>query len=175
MKTKLIILPLLISIFSSPLTSLAVQTQTCHSYWPKASTPVSRFTNNNDGTILDNTTGLVWKRCSEGLSGTLCESGTPTIFNWLEALKTAAVSNFAGKNDWRLPSIKELATIVERQCTMPAINEIVFPATPTMSFWSSTPYDANSAFAWNIYFPYGISDGNNKDYKFYVRLVRGGR
>lgn len=174
MKTKLIILSLFIAMFSSPLTSTAVQTQTCHSYWPKASTPVSRFTNNNDGTITDNITGLIWKRCSEGLSGTLCESGSATTFTWQDALKFAKSSTFAGKNDWRLPNIKELATIVERQCTMPAINEIVFPLTPTMSFWSSTPYDANANFAWNIYFPYGISDGNNKEYKFYVRLVRGG-
>lgn len=175
MKKAHLITALLIAATLSPLTSEAAQTQTCHSYWPKASTPITRFTNNDDGTISDSITGLVWKRCSEGLSGQLCEKGTATPFTWQEALKSGAGSTFAGKNDWRLPNIKELATIVERQCTMPAINEIVFPATPTMSFWSSTPYDANAGFAWNIYFPYGISDGNSKEYKFYVRLVRGGK
>lgn len=148
--------------------------QTCHSYWPRPSTPINRFINNDDGTVTDKVTGLTWKRCSEGLSGNGCEKGTAATFTWEEALKTAATSSFAGKNDWRVPTIKELGSIIERQCTMPAINEIVFPATPTMSFWSSTPYIGNANFAWNVYFPYGISDGNEKNYKFFVRLVRGG-
>lgn len=155
--------------------SAASAEQLCHTYWPKASTPINRFINNDDGTVTDKVTGLTWKRCSEGLTGSACESGTAATFTWQEALKAAAGSSFAGKTDWRLPDIKELASIVERQCTMPAINEIVFPATPTMSFWSSSPYAANAAFAWNVYFPYGISDGNNKNYHFFVRLVRGGQ
>lgn len=148
--------------------------QTCHSYWPKPSTPINRFTENGDGTVTDTVTKLTWKRCSEGLAGDSCEKGEPMLFTWQEALTIAAESRFNGKKDWRLPAIKELNSIIERQCTMPAINEIVFPATPTMSFWSSTPYAGNPAYAWNVYFPYGISDGNSKSYKFFVRLVRGG-
>lgn len=153
----------------------ATGAQLCHTYWPKPSTPINRFVNNEDGTVSDRVTGLIWKRCSEGLSGLACEIGSPATFTWQEALQAAASSSFAGKNDWRLPNIKELGSIVERQCTMPAINEIVFPATPTMSFWSSSPFVENRNFAWNIYFPYGISDGNDKSYKFFVRLVRGGK
>jgi hypothetical protein len=148
--------------------------QTCHSYWPKPSTPIKRFTANNDGTVTDTQTGLTWKRCSEGLDGELCERGEPRTFTWQEALTAAVDSRFAGRQDWRVPDIRELNSIVERQCTMPAINEIVFPATPTMSFWSSTPYEGNGGFAWNVYFPYGISDGNSKKYRFFLRLVRGG-
>lgn len=154
------------------LAALAEAAQTCHSYWPKPSTPINRFTENGDGTVTDTVTKLIWKRCSEGLSGESCEKGEPSIFTWQEALKTATESRFIGKSDWRLPDIKELNSIIERQCTMPAINEVVFPATPTMSFWSSSPYAGNSSYAWNVYFPYGISDGNNKGYKFFVRLVR---
>lgn len=148
--------------------------QTCHSYWPKPSTPLNRFTDNGDGTVTDTVTRLTWKRCSEGLAGEVCEKGEALTFPWQEAQQAAADSRFAGKKDWRVPSIKELNSIIERQCTMPAINEIIFPATPTMSFWSSTAYTGNPAFAWNVYFPYGISDGNNRKYRFYVRLVRGG-
>lgn len=155
-------------------TALVEAAQTCHSYWPKPSTPINRFIENGDGTVTDTVSKLTWKRCSEGLSGDLCEKGEPLIFTWQEALKAASVSSFNGKSDWRLPDIKELNSIIERQCTMPAINEIVFPATPTMSFWSSSPYAGNQAYAWNVYFPYGISDGNSKSYKFFVRLVRGG-
>lgn len=167
------LIPLLCScLLLAPLSATA--DQLCHSYWARPSTPINRFVNNEDGTVTDKVTGLMWKRCSEGLSGNSCENGTPAIFTWQEALKAAAESSFAGKKDWRLPNIKELASIVERQCTMPAINQIVFPATPTMSFWSSSPFAANPEFAWNIYFPYGISDGNNKNYRFFIRLVRGG-
>ena len=152
--------------------ALSDAAQTCHSYWPKPSTPINRFTENGDGTVTDKVTRLVWKRCSEGLEGVSCEKGEALTFTWQEALKVAAESRFDGKNNWRLPDIKELNSIIERQCTMPAINEIVFPATPTMSFWSSTPYNGNPAYAWNVYFPYGISDGNSKKYRFFVRLVR---
>jgi hypothetical protein len=156
-----------------PMTSLAAQL--CHSYWPRPSTPINRFVNNGDGTVSDTITGITWKRCSEGLSGATCETGIAATFTWQGALQAAATSSFAGKNDWRLPNIKELGSIVERQCTMPAINEIVFPATPTMSFWSSSPFAENPKFAWNVYFPYGISDGNDKNYQFFVRLVRGSK
>jgi len=154
------------------LASFTEAAQTCHSYWPKPSTPINRFTENGDGTVTDTVTKLIWKRCSEGLSGDSCEKGEPSIFTWQEAQKAAAESRSAGKSNWRLPDIKELNSIIERQCTMPAINEIVFPATPTMAFWSSSPYAGNSAYAWNVYFPYGISDGNSKNYRFFVRLVR---
>lgn len=169
---KLHLIMLTISVLTLSTAELSKAAQTCHSYWPKPSTPINRFTENGDGTVTDTVTKLVWKRCSEGLTGVSCEEGAPLIFTWDEALKTASESRFAGRKDWRLPDIKELNSIIERQCTMPAINEIVFPATPTMSFWSSTPYAGNLQFAWNVYFPYGISDGNSKSYKFFVRLVR---
>jgi len=173
MKLRLTILAL--SIMSLAAAAQSDAAQTCHSYWPKPSTPINRFTENGDGTVTDTVTKLIWKRCSEGLGGESCEKGEPMIFTWQEAQKTAVESRFTGKSDWRLPDIKELNSIIERQCTMPAINEIVFPATPTMSFWSSTPYAGNPAYAWNVYFPYGISDGNSKSYKFFVRLVRTAR
>lgn len=35
-------------------------------------------------------------------------------------------------------------------------------------------YAGNPAYAWNVYFPCGSSDGNSKSYKFFVRLVNGG-
>ena len=170
MRHSVMIFPLLILSIST--SSFSDAAQTCHSYWPKPSTPINRFTENGDGTVTDTVTRLTWKRCSEGLEGDSCEKGEALTFTWQEALNVAAESRFSGKKDWRLPDIKELNSIIERQCTMPAINEIVFPATPTMSFWSSTPYNGNPAFAWNVYFPYGISDGNSKKYRFFVRMVR---
>lgn len=140
-----------------------------------ATTPTSQFVNNGDGTITDTLTKLTWKQCSEGQSGGKCETGSATTLTWAEARKTAADSTFAGKKDWRLPTIKELATIVEYQCTMPAINMTVFPAIPTMNYWSSSLYAGYSEGAWNLNFNDGVHDNANMRYGLYVRLVRSGR
>jgi hypothetical protein len=77
----------------------------------------ARFTDNNDGTITDGRTHLMWKRCSEGQSwddtGKAC-TGSPAALSWQTALSTAEAASFAGKSDWRLPNIKELASILDR-------------------------------------------------------------
>jgi hypothetical protein len=59
-----------------------------------ASAPDSRFTDNSDGTVTDSATGLIWKQCSEGLSGVGCRSGMPTIFDWQRALDYASNARF---------------------------------------------------------------------------------
>lgn len=64
-----------------------------------------------DGTATNSKTQLTWKRCYEGqtLSGTIC-AGSPKGFTWGEAVKIK--STFAGKNDWRLPTVAELHSLV---------------------------------------------------------------
>lgn len=140
-----------------------------------ASTPDSRFTVNGDGTVTDKVTGLIWKRCSEGRSGTSCENGTAATFDWDDARTGVTSISFAGKRDWRLPTIQELDSIVEYQCTMPAINTAVFPATPASNFWSASPYAGYATGAWNLNFNDGVHDNASKNYRLYVRLVRGAK
>lgn len=69
------------------------------------------WVDNGDGTATNKNTKLTWKRCLEGQtwSGGLCQ-GQPQDYTWDEAKKLK--SNFAGKTDWRLPTIDELHTIV---------------------------------------------------------------
>ncbi|MFI3259293.1 MAG: DUF1566 domain-containing protein [Rikenellaceae bacterium] len=55
---------------------------------------VASYTDNGDGTITDNVTGLVWQK---GYS----------VMSYEEALEAAEKFELAGKSDWRLPSIKE--------------------------------------------------------------------
>jgi len=96
------------------------------------------FRNNNDGTISDFATGLMWS-----------ESDSSSDFDWEGALAYAESMSFAGYTDWRLPTIKELNSIVDYSKSQgePALNESVFQITRIKDtegedwypyFWSST-------------------------------------
>lgn len=161
----------LLAVLSAP--SAVMATQTCRSLDLPLSAPSERYEVNPDGTARDKVTGLVWKRCSEGQSGDSCESGTASTYSWREALAVAAASGFGGSSGWRLPTIRELGSLLEYQCTMPAINTKVFPAAPAANFWSATPYAGYANGAWNINFNDGVHDNSSKNFRMYVRLVRG--
>ena len=150
--------------------------QTCQTNRILATTPTNRFTINNDGTVSDTKTGLTWKKCSEGQSGVDCRIGTATTYTWQGALQQAQRVNnnggFAGYKNWRLPSIKELSSIVEEQCIEPSINLAVFPESPSYWYWSSSPSADYSSDAWYVYFYYGYSYDGSKYINRFVRLVR---
>jgi hypothetical protein len=134
----------------------------------------TKFTLNSDGTAIDNTTGLMWMRCSLGQKwdGNTC-SGSAAMHSWAESLIEAVGHEFAGYTDWRLPNKNELESIVEGRCFSPSINEAVFPATPTAYFWSSSPYAAFSEAAWSVDFGYGTVNASVKSGSIHIRLVRG--
>ena len=159
----------LFTLFLGPLaTSTLLQAQTC-SDTVKPTAPDSRYTLQAGGTeVLDNTTKLIWKRCAEGLSGVSCETGSVNTYNWSGALALA-------DNTWRLPNIKELASLVETACYNPTINLTRFPNTPSSIFWSSSPSANGSSGAWSVAFNDGYDGTNNKSNDRYVRLVRGGQ
>ena len=131
------------------------------------------FTLNSDGTVTDNTTGLMWMRCSLGQEwqGDTCV-GKAAVFSWADALKAAAGHKFAGYGDWHLPNKNELESIVEGRCYSPAINNSIFPATPGAYFWSSSPYAGLAHGAWSVDFAYGTVNASVKSGTIHVRLVR---
>ncbi len=156
--------------------------QTCLTGTIAASTPASRFADHGDGTVTDNATGLMWKKCSEGQSyngATRGCDGTAATYSWQQALQKATAINagggFSGQSDWRLPNVKELSSIVEHQCAYPTINQEVFPATPSVWFWSSSPVASNSNYAWDVSFSEGNVTAFFKHTEYGVRLVRGGQ
>ena len=149
------------------LLSVAATAQTCDDR-VSPSTPDTRFSVSGDE-VTDLQTGLIWQRCSVGKSwdGTTC-SGRATTHNWSEALAMAA-------DDWRLPNIKELMSIVEEACVEPAVNLTVFPATVSSWHWSSSPYTYSRNGAWGVGFCGSGAGMYHKDSELPVRLVRGGQ
>jgi len=135
----------------------------------------SRYTVNNDGTVTDTETGLMWKQCREGLSGNACTTGETKTFTWQESLAIDYTKKFANHTDWRLPNIKELKSLVASNCYGPSINETIFPVTGTTrvsGYWSSSPDADNSSNALLVYFSQGYTYSNKRDGSHYVRLVR---
>lgn len=151
-------------------TSSLAHAQTCKTDSILATTPDSRFEIISNGSeVKDKVTGLIWQRCSVGQTwdGNTC-TGTATTHTWQQALTVA--KNLG--NGYRLPNIKELKSIVERQCYDPAINSKTFPNTPSSWYWSSSPAARYSDTAWGVYFYYGIDANGSKPDSYYVRAVR---
>ncbi|PQJ97486.1 hypothetical protein CXB77_00910 [Chromatium okenii] len=132
------------------------------------------FVDNEDGTVTQSNTGLMWAKCSEGQSGTNC-TGTTKKMNWSAALIAANNSNLGGYNDWRLPNFKELQALVDYSRYLPAIDTDYFPNTPSSFFWPGSPNAGYSNSAWSVTFSTGGADGYDRNYDFCVRLVRGGQ
>jgi hypothetical protein len=132
---------------------------------------------NADGTVLDTATGLVWKRCQEGQTwdGSTCASRSNTYtFDQANALSGSVT--FAGQSDWRLPTIRELQSIVNYSTANPSRDASAFPDSSRWYWyvWSSTAYAGNTSLRWAINFADGYLDSNAVRQLFHVRLVRAG-
>lgn len=151
-------------------TSQLAHAQTCNTDSIIATTPDSRFEIISNGSeVKDKVTGLIWQRCSIGQTwdGNTC-TGTATRHTWQQALTVA--KNLG--NGYRLPNIKELNSIVERQCSHPIINSKIFPNTESRSYWSSSPQFGYNSGAWEVTFGNGSTSSVYKRYSNYVRAVR---
>lgn len=143
----------------------------------QSSTPTVRFLTTSE-VVNDQETTLSWTRCAIGQTweNSACK-GEPTAMNWDEAVALVDEFNLDGMNgqdDWRLPKVPELASIVERQCFNPRVNETVFPGAPSVLFWSSMEKKGETDYVYALDFGAGAAQATRKDSKGAVRLVRGG-
>jgi hypothetical protein len=134
----------------------------------------ANLADNDDGTLTDSESGLVWLRCSVGQtwSGSSC-SGSSTTLDWWNATALNGAVSFAGASDWRVPTLDELKTLDT------AVDASNFPNNYQDSFWSATDepdYQAGD-YAYEIYYAYPGATGqqylDRKSVNKYVRLVRG--
>lgn len=109
-------------------------------------TQAEQFVDNFDGTVTDIRFALMWSKCSVGQiykkESNTCTGNATNFPTWSSALlsqDTINQLNGYGYNNWRLPNIKELGTLVERACYEPAIRTEFFPETINGLYWSNTP------------------------------------
>jgi hypothetical protein len=134
------------------------------------------YTDNDNGTVTDNNTGLMWQRLDNDqtynwykASGTYHATENPT------SQDVCGASTLAGHSDWRLPTKKELVSIVDFSVVYPGpnINQTYFPSTELADFWSSIQLIGDPDSAWSVYFGTGSAHDSGKINKNYVRCVRG--
>ena len=132
-----------------------------------------RYVDNNDGTVTNTTNGLMWQK------STPVDKKT-----WEQVYVYCGNLSLAGHTDWRLPTQKELRSIVDYSKVSPAINTVYFPDTFMDDiYWSSTTDTYTTSHAWGISFDYGNDIYGRKYYSgfisgygsYYVRAVRGGQ
>lgn len=135
--------------------------------------PVPRFTDNGDGTVIDNLTGLIW------LKNANCFGPQP----WPNALTNAnsLVSGACGLTDgstagqWRLPNINEMESLVDEQNAGPSLpSGNNFGNLQATYYWSSSSYANSADHAWGVSLLDGYLSNAPKSSAFLVWAVRGG-
>ena len=137
------------------------------------------YTDNGDGTVSDNVSRLMWEKKSD--------ANVNEVYTWAAALAYVESLNtmnggqgFAGYNDWRMPNVRELQTILDYGRLQPMIDPTLGPTVGILNFvdfWSSTTaitpnYPGTSA--WGVDFLNGGMLAFGKGSPLRIRAVRGG-
>ena len=121
-----------------------------------------QFTDNRNGTVTDNLTGLTWQKIPK-----------PDTISWESALVYAENLSFAGFSDWRLPNIKELQSINDEKLVNPSVSTVFFSTIGVKKYWSSTSLPNQTAKAWYLSTQFGVTTYDLKTALLSVICVRG--
>jgi hypothetical protein len=145
-------------------------------FWPTAAAPRC-YPNNrfvvSDGMVQDTLTRLVWQQDGSGARAGCSGTGNLTC-TWAAAKAYCEALSLGGLSGWRLPTYKELSSIVDFTVASPgpAINQTAFPNTPADYFWTSSPYAGSAGMAWDVNFKLGVSSYYGLGSDLRVRCVR---
>jgi hypothetical protein len=141
-----------------------------------------RFVDNGDGTVTDRCTALVWQKDTADVdqNGSI---GEEDLLNWADALQYCDQLEFAHRDDWRLPNVRELFSIADFARFEPAIDP-VFGAAPPVGplrgmYWTSTTHLRTPDDAWTVPVTTGsVTDSQKRvspvdNNVQFVRAVRG--
>lgn len=138
-----------------------------------ATTNISDYRINNDGTVTDMRLQLTWAACALGQQwkNNNCVGDAEPV-DWQQANKKVIEYQAETSKQWRLPTIHELSSITELSCESPAINLQLFPNTPSLHFWTGVEFVNNTSKAWQVFFGTGENHTAKKTTKAAARLVR---
>jgi Protein of unknown function (DUF1566) len=113
--------------------------------------------------VFDKETGLVWER-----------SPSTAFYNWYSAQVYCNNLPLGNRKGWRLPTIQELASLVDTTQRNPALpSGYPFQTVLSHFYWSATTAASNASFAYGVVFSSGdVGDGGKDSYGF-IWCVRG--
>jgi hypothetical protein len=114
-------------------------------------------TDSTSATVYDIKTKLTWQ-----------QTVPSTKYAWADA-KTFCAGLGTG---WRLPTMKELQTIVDGSRFAPSMYKPLFPLAPGDNHWSSTPSVSAPSSAWGVDFGVGFAAYSDASSMCHVRCVR---
>ena len=136
--------------------------------WDQTLPSNTRFivlSNMNSEAVLDRETGLVWEK----------SPATTPASNWGSARFQCNFRSIGGRKGWRLPSVHELASLVDASVPFPAIK--LPPGHPftnvQIGYLSATTDAANTNNAWRVSFQDGSLGASDKQFGAPVWCVRG--
>ena len=116
--------------------------------------------------VLDKETSLLWERSPQLATA-----------NWTNARFTCTSKTTGGRKGWRLPSVHELASLVDPFVTPGPTLPPGHPFTnvPSANYWSAATTNAEGpTFAWIVNFANGVVSFADKPFANQVWCVRGG-
>jgi hypothetical protein len=145
--------------------------------------PSPRFTDNSNGTVTDNLTGLIWLK-NANCSGARAWTNALSYCNSLET-GSCSLTDGSSAGEWRLPHYKELVSLLDLAYNGPALADTAgtsqwssgdaFTSVQSNYYWSSTTYAGDTDYAWFVRLTDGDVHYGNKGTSYYVWPVRGGQ
>jgi hypothetical protein len=136
--------------------------------------PAPRFTDNADGTVTDNLTGIIWLKDADCFGRRI----------WTDALSEAnglasgscGLTDGSNAGDWHLPNVKELQSLIDYgqyNSALPPGYGSIFNDVQSHEYWSSTTYEDDTVCAWGVGIRNGsVKYGSKESYALYVWPVR---
>ncbi len=121
------------------------------------------FKDNGNGTITDSVTGLVWEKA--GSPNHMLFRDTQGYIQGLNKKK------FAGYNDWRLPTLEELASLLENKEVDDLFTDPLFDRKQRWC-WSADKRASRGRGVWHVCFYFGSVNWSSLKNYHYVRAVR---